>query len=97
MEPTASTSGTYRAALHCALNWTIALTGLTCLVLDFGQTFSLSLVAILIFWCTVLVIRLRRPQNPTRLDLMVISWGCPILVLIFNIATHAVWIWRGLE
>ncbi len=70
---------------------------LSALVVDFGETFRLTLIALLLFWGWVVVTVYRRPSNPTRIDLWLIRWGSVPFTLLFQVVTHAVWHWRGLE
>ena len=69
---------------------------LAALMLDFGETLRLSLVAIPLFWGWIFVAMYRRPDRPTTTDLIVIRWGTIPFVICFVLAVRIVWFWRGL-
>jgi hypothetical protein len=45
------------------------------LVLDGGRLFRTSLIASAAQWACTLLVVLRRPQSPTKLDLLVVGFG----------------------
>lgn len=73
----------YKSAFKVALFIQGVLAVLTLLVLDFGQMHRAFWVSFLCQWAMVCVILLRRPMNPTRLDLAIVRYGIiPIFILI---------------
>jgi hypothetical protein len=56
---------------------------LTALILDGGQMHRAFWVAMLCQWSAVFIILLRRPMNPTRLDLAIVRYGViPLLIVV---------------
>jgi hypothetical protein len=53
------------------------------LILDGGPMLRVFLVAMLGQWSTALIILLRRPTNPTRLDLAMVRYGIlPLFIVV---------------
>jgi len=76
-------SSKYNPAFKKSLLIQGVLAILTLLILDFGQTHRAFWVAFLCQWATVSLLLLRRPSNPSRLDLLIVRYGIvPILILI---------------
>jgi hypothetical protein len=86
----------YRGPILAALVQAAIVVVLCALMLDFGETLRVSLIALLLFWGWIFVAMYRRPEKPTRTDLLVIRWGTIPLVICFRIAVGLVWSWRGL-
>jgi len=67
------------------------------LVLDQGETLQLTLLGVIACWIATLIIMIRRPQNPTNLDMFVIKYGIwPAFVGVFALlsvlnAMHIPW------
>ena len=75
----------YKSAFKVALLIQGVLAVLTLLVLDYGQMHRAFWVSFLCQWAMVIIILLRRPMNPTRLDLAIVRYGVvPIFILIVN-------------
>jgi hypothetical protein len=89
-------SETYRGPLRAAVVATFIVGVLSALVLDFGQTARLTGVALAIFWGWTFLTLWRRPQTPTRIDLLLIRWGCAPFVVGFDSLQFYVWHLRGL-
>ena len=69
---------------------------LTSMVLDGGDIFNMCLIALVAFWVGALIIGVRRPQTPTRSDLVFIRFGYfPLCVLTVSF-TLSLWRWKGL-
>lgn len=49
------------------------------LVLDMGENIQTFLCSLCIYGVLLLLIMLRRPKTPTRLDLLLIGWSMPIM------------------
>ena len=74
----------YNAALWTALKVQAVLCILTALNLDMGDSHRVFWVAFLCHWVTILIILLRRPMNPTRLDLVIVCYAIiPLLLAIY--------------
>ncbi len=84
-------SDSYRGPLWRALGVQALIALLSVLVLDGGDTAKLSGVALIAFWVSVFVIILRRPRNPTQVDLWLIRWGFLPLVIFVQVAARLVW------
>jgi len=89
---------TYRGAFWSALVQTGIIIALSALVLDFGETLRVNLVAVLLFWGWILIVMMyRRPDKPTEMDLWLIRWGILPFVICFLVSVQTVWSWRGLS
>ena len=89
-------SDSFRGPVRDALALQGVIAVLSALVLDCGDTATLSLVALLAFWFGVFVMVVRRPRQPTGADLWLLRWGYLPLVVIAQIGGRAWWHWRGL-
>jgi hypothetical protein len=90
-----SVSDRYRRPLWSAALTSIALVFLSALMLDFGQTCRLSAIALGVFWGWVFIGMVRRPRNPTLMDLVLIERGCVPFVVGVQALIHLAWHWRG--
>ncbi len=68
---------------------------LSSLVLDGGDVFHACLVALLAFWVGAIIIGVRRPQTPTRCDLVVIRYGYIPLCILFYRSMQYIWRLKG--
>ena len=84
-------SDSYRRSLWIALALQGAIGALSALMLDFGMMARCSLIALLAFWGGTLMVLLRRPRNPTRIDLWLIRWGYLPLVITVQVVARSVW------
>jgi hypothetical protein len=76
----------FNAAFRTALIIQCVLAVLTALMLDLGQTHQAFWVAFLCQWAVVWIILLRRPMDPTRLDLLIVRYGIiPLLLIVANL------------
>jgi hypothetical protein len=81
--PSIHFSPRYASALRTCLMWQVVGGVLIALILDTGQAARAGAVALLCHWAIILFIVYRRRQNPTRLDLAIISGGfLPLWLLI---------------
>lgn len=92
-----SISDAYRGPIWAAIVWTIVMMMLSCMVMDEGDVARISVSALLAFWITVVICLVRRPQNPTRLDVWLITWGWLLFIVGFQIIVPYVWHLRGLR
>ena len=82
----------YKDSIKFALVQQITILLLSAGVLDGGDMFSICLIPFLAFWTCVFLIRLRRPETPSRFDLLFIKWSyIPLCVATFFLV-H--WFWR---
>jgi hypothetical protein len=65
-------------------------------LMDCGELSRGTLAALLVFWGWVVAAMVRRPQNPTNLDIALMRWACLPFVIAFDIALGWVWHLRGL-
>jgi len=83
----------YRFALLAAMVATLALAPLN-VVVDFGYELMIAtILAVCIFWALVVTVVFRRPRNPTRVDLVIIGWGCWPFVAAFDFAACSLMYW----
>ena len=87
----------YGDALKDALFHSLIILALSLCILDFYQTAILCELSILLYWLFALVCVVRRPMNPTNVDLRILWYGLWPFVICFNVAVHVVWKLRGLE
>jgi len=85
----------YRGPLMSAVVLSGTILVLSALVLDFGETLRVNLVALLLFWGWIVVVLYRRPEKPTALDLWLVRWGILPFVICFLVVVQIVWRWRG--
>ncbi len=64
---------------------------LTALMLDMGQSFGVFKVAFLGHWFGILLILARRPESPTKTDIIFVRWGTPLLMMAIGFIAPQVW------
>jgi hypothetical protein len=80
-------SDSYRLAFRFALLQQLPWAILCLLMLDFGRTAKICGLAMLAFWVVAFTIMARRPESPTRFDVLFIRWAFfPIFVVTFAVA-----------
>ena len=89
-------SDKYWAAIKVSLAFQIFLCLLTLLITDFGQTFQIWAITMAAYWVGVIVIAMRRPTDPTRLDIFLVQWSFPFLFILAIPLTTYIWKARGL-
>ena len=89
-------SGKYWNAIKVSLIFQIAICLLTSLITDLGQTFQIWAITMAAYWIGAIVIMLRRPQSPTRIDLFLARWAFPFLFMLAFPVTTLVWKMRGI-
>ena len=67
------TAAIYKDSIQVALIFQLVVGILTSLMLDGGVTFQLWCFTMIAFWGGVLLVRTRRPSNPTKTDLFMIK------------------------
>lgn len=85
-------SSPHKPAIKSALLQQVIILILAASILDGGDLFSICLIALVAFWAGVILIRRRRPQTPTRIDLFMIRGSyIPLCVITFFLVD---WFWR---
>jgi hypothetical protein len=64
--------------------------------LDGGDILNMCLVALAGFWVGAVIICVRRPQTPSRFDLLFIRFASFPLCILAVLLTLSVWRWKGL-
>ncbi len=64
---------------------------LAALVLDMGETWNATLVAMLAYWMPAGLIMARRLDRPTRIDLFFVRWGFLVIWLVTMVIGPVVW------
>lgn len=82
----------YKDPLKLALAQQITILILSAGVLDGGDLFRICLIPFLAFWVGVLFIRHHRPETPTKLDIIVITWSYTPLCILTLFLVH--WFWK---
>ena len=85
----------YRRVMRSALVQQALILFLAGNILDGGDIFQICLVAMVAFWGGVAVIRWRRPESPTKADLILIEGGYVLLCIVAFFAVQFAWHLRG--
>lgn len=81
----------YNAAFGTALILQISIGVIVSLVLDGGQMLRAFGVAFLGQWAMVAIMLLRRPLQPTKLDLLIVRYGIfPLLIVVIVFGPHMI-------
>lgn len=86
----------YRGPVVQGLAFQFLALVLSVLVMDYGDTLRITGVALVGYWSAALMLFLRRPNQPTKLDLAFLGWAFLPLVIACQVVTRLVWTWRGL-
>jgi len=78
-------SPAYRGAVKVAIVLQVVVALFLLLLLDGGTLARVGGVAMIGFWIGVAVVMIRRPREPSTLDLLYVRWGY-LAVLIVGIA-----------
>ena len=90
-------SDRYRSPTRCAVIW-LGVLALWCgTVLDMGESFQAFLYALGVYVVLLLLIMLRRPAKPSKLDLLLVGWALPILFFTLLLLFPLVWHLRGVH
>ena len=87
----------YGSSVGCAFFWLAVLVLWCGTVMDMGESFQAFLYALGAYVVLLLLILLRRPTAPTRLDLLLIGWGLPILFFSLLLLLPLVWHLRHVD
>ena len=87
----------YGSSVGCAVFWLAVLILWCGSVMDMGESFQAFLYALGSYVVLLLFIFLRRPNAPTRLDLLLIGWGLPILFFSLLLFLPLVWHLRHVD
>jgi hypothetical protein len=85
-----------RSAIVVGISLQVLLFVLGELFLDHGATSHAVLRIGIAYWVGVAIIVIRRPRNLTRLDVLYIRWGNPLLVLAAVPVAWYYWHYRGI-
>ena len=88
----------YWLALQVSLVFQVVFMLLAGMILDGGQCAQWCAVSLAAYWGGLIVILLRRPKTPTRIDLFLIRWSFPaICFFITPFMMILVWKLRGVD
>jgi len=87
----------YRPSITYAVIWILLLSLWCALVLDMGESLQVFLYSLGVFVALLLLITLRRPATPSKLDLLLVGWGLPILFFSLLLIFPLVWHLRGVD
>jgi len=62
-----------------------------------GESLQVFLYSLGVFVALLLLITLRRPATPSKLDLLLVGWGLPILFFSLLLIFPLVWHLRGVD
>ena len=89
-------SDKYRLPVWCAVAWMLFLVLACSSTPDMGEGIQVLLgQAVPTFLILLVLIPLRRLAKPSRLDLLIIALGLPILFLLLLLLSPLVWHLRG--
>jgi hypothetical protein len=78
-------------ALKFGLTVELVFLVLTVLMLDGGRSLQFFVVALIGHWLLIVLIVARRPLSPTKIDLICIRSGLPLLLIVIGIIAPAIW------
>jgi len=88
----------YRAPIKCAVILSLLLFLMVCVFIpDMGESMQALGVSMGVFIILLLMIMINRPATPSKLDLLLISWGMPVIFLTFLFGLPLVWHLRRLQ
>jgi len=88
----------YWQALKVSLVFQVFFGLFTALLLDGGQMLQWWAVTMVGYWAGFGLVALRRPQDPTKLDLFWIRWSFPVLCFFVTPFTAmGIWKLRGVK
>ena len=85
---TVTFSEKYRRPIRCAVAWMFFLSLWCGLVMDMGESALTLLFSFGVYVVLLLLVMLRRPATPTKLDLLLVGWALPILFFA-GVALHS--------
>ena len=85
MIPAREISPAYKRSLWTTIGVQLVLLLVGMLATDCGEWARTVLLTVVAFWIMALIVIVRRPHNPTAIDLMVIRYGYPAIfsILLF--------------
>ena len=90
-------SPSYRKPVFEAICLQVLLGILSLLILDGGTTARICGIALVACWGGAAVLIWRRPQSPTRTDVVLLRFGyLPVVVIAFFLV-HFIWTMRGVQ
>ena len=89
-------SDRYKPSVRFAFVWVALLTLWCGFVLDMGESLSVFLCSLGAYTVLLTIVSLRRPAEPTKLDLLIIKWGLPILFFSGLFFYPLIWHLRGI-
>lgn len=75
----------YRSAVLVSATLQIALLAVGLIAFDFGTLFRITFYSMLPFWTMTMLIVLRRPNTPSKADILLIRYGFGVIVLFLYI------------
>jgi hypothetical protein len=90
-------SPSYRTPIFEAVGLQVVLGILSLLILDGGTTARICGIALVAFWGATALLVLRRPQLPTKIDILWIRFGYLPIVVLAWFMVHFIWHVRGVE
>ncbi len=85
----------YLSSIFCAVLWFVVLVFFCGGVMDTGATREVFLYSLSVYAMLVLLIMVRRPATPSKLDLILVGWALPVLFFALLLLLPFVWHLRG--
>jgi hypothetical protein len=85
----------YWAAIRVSLVFQVFLCLMTLLMTDLGLSFQIWGITMTAYWGGVIVVVMRRPVAPTRLDIFLVRWSFPFLFILAVPLVALIWKARG--
>jgi hypothetical protein len=95
MSDSARPASPLQSAIYSACIQQAIIMILAAMILDGGSIGQVCLYALLGFWGGVFVLRVRRREALTKMDLMLIRGGYILVCIISFFITRWIWSWRG--
>ncbi len=87
----------YRTSLVVSLCFASFLCVLTSVTMDGGISLNILARSVPAYAALVLLVILRRPATPTRLDLILVRWGLVIIFVLSVFVLPPLWHWMSLH
>jgi hypothetical protein len=90
-------SPSYRKPIFEAVGLQVLLGFLSLLILDGGTIARICGIAVVAFWGGAAVLIWRRPQSPTRTDILLLRFGYVPVVVIAFLLVYFIWTMGGIQ
>ena len=89
----ALTGNIFRNALPVSIVFQLVLFAFALLIPDFGNILQIWAITMVAYWSGTIMIMVRRFKTPTKLDLFLVQWSFPFLMVLIAVPL-VMWIWK---